>query len=45
MDLLHHGMRGVGVLWGFGSEDELREAGAYALVRTPDALPRLLSGT
>ena len=42
---LHHGMRGVGVLWGFGSEDELREAGAYALVRTPDALPTLLSGT
>jgi phosphoglycolate phosphatase len=41
---LHHGMRGIGVLWGFGSEDELREAGAYALVRTPDALPALLSG-
>jgi phosphoglycolate phosphatase len=39
---LHHGMRGVGVLWGFGSEDELREAGAYALVRTPEALSALL---
>lgn len=39
---LHHGMRGIGVLWGFGSEDELRDAGAYALVRTPDALPALL---
>ena len=24
-------------------EDELREAGAYALVRSPDALPTLLS--
>jgi phosphoglycolate phosphatase len=34
----HHGMRGIGVLWGFGSEDELRDAGAYALVRTPEAL-------
>lgn len=38
----HHGMRGIGVLWGFGSEDELRDAGAYALVRTPEALPALL---
>jgi len=41
---LHHGMRGIGVLWGFGDEDELRAAGAYALVRTPDALPPLLFG-
>lgn len=40
---LHHGMRGIGVLWGFGSEHELREAGAYALVRTPEALSALLS--
>ena len=40
----HHCMRGVGVLWGFGSEDELRDAGAYALVRTPDALSALLLG-
>lgn len=40
---LHHGMRGIGVLWGFGSEHELREAGAYALVRTPEALLALLS--
>ncbi|NOT88596.1 MAG: HAD hydrolase-like protein [Lysobacter sp.] len=39
---MHHGMRGIGVLWGFGSEDELREAGAYALVRTPQALSALL---
>jgi phosphoglycolate phosphatase len=41
---LHHRMRGIGVLWGFGSEDELRDAGAYALVRTPDALQALLLG-
>jgi len=39
---LHHGMRGVGVLWGFGSEDELRGAGASALARTPEALSALL---
>lgn len=39
---IHHRMRGIGVLWGFGSEDELRDAGAYALVRTPDALSSLL---
>lgn len=40
----HHRMRGIGVLWGFGSEDELRGAGAYALVRTPEALAALLLG-
>jgi len=33
-----HGMRSIGVLWGFGSADELREAGADRLVETPDAL-------
>lgn len=31
----HHGMRSVGVLWGFGSETELRDAGADALVARP----------
>ena len=40
----HHHMPGIGVLWGFGSEDELRDAGAYALVGTPDALSALLLG-
>lgn len=30
-----HGMRGVGVLWGFGDADELRAAGAQALVDVP----------
>ena len=39
---VHHGMRGIGVLWGFGSEDELRTAGAGALARTPVDLVRLL---
>lgn len=38
----HHGMPGVGVLWGFGSEDELREAGAHAIAADPAALRDLL---
>ena len=33
-----HGLASVGVLWGFGSEDELRTAGATWLVRTPTEL-------
>lgn len=33
-----HGMRAVGVLWGFGDADELRAAGAQALVDTPAGL-------
>ena len=33
-----HGMRAVGVLWGFGDADELRAAGARALVESPAAL-------
>ena len=32
------GMDAVGVLWGHGSEGELREAGACALVSAPDKL-------
>lgn len=32
----------VGVLWGYGSEDELKTAGAAALVRTPDELKEIL---
>jgi phosphoglycolate phosphatase len=42
---LHHGMRGIGVLWGFGSEGELRDAGAHALVTTPQALTVSLLGS
>ncbi|MBS5702902.1 MAG: HAD hydrolase-like protein [Butyricicoccus pullicaecorum] len=33
-----HGLRCLGVLFGFGSEAELREAGAYALAATPQAM-------
>ena len=39
----HHGMRNIGVLWGFGGEAELREAGADRLAATPDELPMLLA--
>jgi len=38
----HHGMRNVGVLWGFGDEAELREAGADRLAQAPSDLPVLL---
>lgn len=34
----HHGMSSVGVLWGFGGEAELREAGATRLAGEPAAL-------
>lgn len=40
---VHHRMRGVGVLWGFGDEDELCSAGASDLAPLPDALVRLLA--
>lgn len=39
----HHGMRNVGVLWGFGGEAELRQAGALYLASTPHDLPLLLA--
>jgi phosphoglycolate phosphatase len=39
---VHHRMRGIGVLWGFGDEAELRDAGAHALARTPAELSMLL---
>jgi phosphoglycolate phosphatase len=35
-------MPAIGVLWGIGSEQELREAGADALVQTPAELAELL---
>ena len=38
----HHGMRSVGVLWGFGGEAELRTAGARRLAATPAELASLL---
>ncbi|WP_158883257.1 HAD hydrolase-like protein [Rhodanobacter sp. L36] len=37
-------VRGIGVLWGFGSRAELEQAGANAIAETPDALAKLLGG-
>lgn len=34
-----HGLRAVGVTWGFGTASELRSAGADVLVDTPAGLP------
>ncbi len=34
-----HGLRAVGVTWGFGTAEELRAAGADVLVDTPAELP------
>ena len=39
----HHGMRSVGVLWGFGGADELRNAGATQLCARPGALLELFA--
>ncbi len=39
----HHGMPGVGVLWGFGSAAELNAAEPWAVAATPGALLRLLA--
>jgi phosphoglycolate phosphatase len=36
-----HGVRGVGVLWGYGSRAELQSAGAWRLLATPSELPAL----
>ena len=38
----HHGMRNIGVLWGFGGADELTAAGAGALAAAPGDLLRLI---
>ncbi len=38
----YHGMQAIGVLWGYGSEEELLEAGAEMLVETPAQLLDLL---
>jgi phosphoglycolate phosphatase len=38
-----HDIRSIGVLWGIGSEDELRTAGADALAHTPAELATLLA--
>ncbi len=39
----HHGIGSVGVLWGFGGEAELRDAGATHLARRPDDLRGLFA--
>jgi len=39
----HHGMRNIGVLWGFGGEAELRGAGADRLAAAPAELHALLA--
>ena len=39
----HHGMRNIGVLWGFGGEVELRAAGAVHLASSPAQLPQLVA--
>ena len=36
-------VRGLGVLWGFGSREELERAGASAIAATPDELAGLLA--
>jgi phosphoglycolate phosphatase len=35
----HHGLHALGVLWGYGSGEELSEAGAHALCAAPADLP------
>lgn len=40
----HHGIKAVGVLWGYGSEVELLDAGAQALVGEPGGLVQVLEG-
>lgn len=36
-----NGVSGIGALWGYGSPEELRKAGASMLCETPQVLPRL----
>jgi phosphoglycolate phosphatase len=40
-----HDIHAIGVLWGIGSEVELRTAGADAIARTPAELKALLAGS
>jgi phosphoglycolate phosphatase len=37
-----NGVNGVGVLWGFGSREELEKAGAYAVIEQPEHLGALV---
>lgn len=46
IDAAHaHGLRGIGVLWGFGSAEELRDAGAAAVAATAADLRAVLRPT
>jgi phosphoglycolate phosphatase len=38
----HHGVRAVGALWGYGTREELEQAGAHAFCERPSALGSLL---
>lgn len=40
-----HGLRGIGALWGIGTEEELRAAGADAIARAPRDVPQLARAT
>ena len=42
---LANGMTPIGVAWGYGSVDELENAGAATIVRSPSDLPQLLNAT
>jgi len=35
----HHGLRGVGALWGYGSREELEAAGAHVVCTLPREIP------
>ncbi len=39
-----HGLKAIGVLWGYGSEEELAAAGADEITRSPADLQRYLRG-
>lgn len=39
-----HGMRSIGVRWGYANPGELEEAGADAVVDTPPGLVEILTG-
>ena len=38
----HHGLTGIGALWGYGSREELDDAGAHVLCESPALLPTLV---
>jgi phosphoglycolate phosphatase len=38
-----NGLRAIGVLWGYGSERELRKAGAAQLCAAPARLPEVVA--